>query len=312
MASPGQTDHYNTVHSYDESWITSVGTTDASARQAVANLHLREPLSQQAEQEVLLECIRSLDLTTLAGDDTPEHIRRLCGRALDPLPDDVQVRLDRRVGSITVASVCVHPAFVETAKKSIGPGQVKVCSTAGGFPAGQIPVELKTAEIRAALDSGADEIDAVIRRTYPLLGDWNALFDEVSAFRESCGSATLKVILATGELGSASCIEATSRTCLLAGADFIKTSTGKEAVNATLEAGHAMIAAIREHERLTGHRAGLKPAGGLATTSQVLDWAAMVDRELGCGYRSRERFRIGASSLLDALVSRLEELSADR
>ncbi len=184
-----------------------------------------------------------------------------------------------------------------------------MATVAAGFPHGLSPLSIRVAEVRACAAIGADEIDIVIRRSHALLGEWSALYDEVAAFREAAGRASLKAILATGELGAPLTVARAGLVALMAGADFIKTSTGKEAVNATLDAGIAMAAAIRTYSERTGVRAGLKPAGGLRTPARALDWLALVDAELGAAWLDPARFRLGASGLLAEVARELESLA---
>lgn len=229
-----------------------------------------------------------LDLTTLADDDTKERVRALCARARDPLGD----------GSVRVAAVCVYPRFIDTAREALDGSGVPVCAVAGDFPTAQAPVEQRVAEASAAHDAGADEIDVVIQVQHVLQGAWEALEDEVRAYRGACGKRLMKVILRTGELQTLGNVARASTVAMTAGADFIKTSTGKEAVNATLPVGVVMARAIRSYEGESGRAVGLKPAGGISTYEAAAEWMQMVETELGEAWIRPERLRFGASSLL--------------
>lgn len=233
-----------------------------------------------------------VDLTTLTGTDTDDRVRDLCARALAP-----------GEGLPHTAAVCVFPAFVPTARRALGDGPVKLATVAGGFPHGQLPLDLRLAEVRRAVEDGADEIDMVIRRGRFLAGDWAHTHDEVAAHREAAGGACLKVILETGELGDDRAAYDAARIALAAGAPFVKTSTGKVQPAATWRSTVALALAVRDHAQATGHAAGLKPAGGLRTTSDAQAWMALVSSILGDGAIGPTRLRFGASSLLDALIA---------
>jgi deoxyribose-phosphate aldolase len=247
-----------------------------------------------------------MDLTTLAGDDTPGTVRRLCGKARRPVRADVLEGLGAAELPIQVAAVCVYHALVPTAIAALRGSGIPVAAVSTGFPAGLSPWQQRVAEIGASVEAGAEEIDVVITRAHVLTGDWQALYDEVRAFREACEEAHLKAILATGELGTLRNVARASWVCMMAGADFIKTSTGKEPVNATLPVGLTMARAIREYRDRTGFRVGLKAAGGIRTAKQALDWLLLVREELGEEWLRPELFRFGASSLLGDIERQLE------
>nr|WP_246623340.1 deoxyribose-phosphate aldolase [Sphingomonas colocasiae] len=242
-------------------------------------------MDADADLRLAVSCI---DLTTLRGDDTEPRVRALCERAI----------------SAGVAAVCVHPVMVPTAVEALAGSRIAIASVAAGFPHGLSPLATRIAEIEAAVADGATEIDIVIRRGHALAGDWQALHQEVAAFRATCGPAHLKAILATGELADATMIARAAHVCIAAGADFIKTSTGFETVNATLPAGAAMLSAIRDWHRETGERIGFKAAGGIATASQALEWITLVHAMLGEDWLTPALFRIGASRLLDDILAR--------
>ena len=246
----------------------------------------------------LRSIFRSIDLTTLEATDTAEKVRKLCARTI--------LHSDRVGEDLAVAAVCVHPTFVREAKQALLGSGVMIASVAGAFPLGQSPLQVKLAEVKFAIEEGADEIDVVINRGKFLEGEFQFVFDEIAAMKESCGEAKLKVILETGELGSLQNIRIASDLAIAAGADFIKTSTGKAAIGATLEAAVVMLGSIRDHFQRTGERIGLKPSGGIRKTDDALHYLFAVKQVLGDEWLDPALFRIGASSLLDDLIARLE------
>lgn len=254
----------------------------------------------------LLKAITCMDLTTLSGDDTPGTVHRLCRKAMQPVRADILERLGVSDMGITTGAVCVYHNMLATAVPAVAGSGVQVAAVSTGFPAGQIPLPFKLNEIRASVAAGATEIDIVISRELALTGQWEALYDEVKAFREACGEAHLKAILATGELGTLTTVAKASWVCMMAGADFIKTSTGKEPVNATLPFSLVMVRAIREYQELTGFKVGYKPAGGIKTAKQSLDYLTLIKEELGNDWLRPELFRFGASSLLGDIERQLE------
>jgi deoxyribose-phosphate aldolase len=260
----------------------------------------------------LLRAVTCLDLTTLAGDDTPGTVRRLCAKARQPLRQDLVEALGASALGVRVGAVCVYPALVPVAVEALAGSGVPVASVAAGFPAGQTSLRLKVEEVLGAVRDGAREIDIVISRAHVLTGNWRALYDEVRELKQAAGEARLKVILATGELGTLTNVARASVAALQAGADFIKTSTGKESVNATLPVGLVMVRAIREHFERTGQRAGFKPAGGIRTAKAALDWLILIKEELGDAWLNAERFRIGASGLLTDIERQLSHFVTGR
>jgi deoxyribose-phosphate aldolase len=253
-----------------------------------------------------------MDLTTLSGDDTPARVRRLCGKAQRPVRADLLAALGADGLPIRVAAVCVYHAMVATAVQVLAGARIPVAAVATGFPHGLSPMRERLGEIRASVAEGAGEIDVVITRAHVLTGAWEALYDEVRAFREACGRAHLKTILAAGELGPLRNVARASAVCLMAGADFIKTSTGKERVNATLPVGLVMARTIRAYRERTGIRAGLKAAGGIRTAKQALDWLLLIKDELGTPWLQPSLFRFGASGLLTDIERQLEHLVTGR
>lgn len=254
----------------------------------------------------LVNAIRCMDLTTLAGDDTEARVARLCAKARQPLAPEIATALG--VEGLTTAAVCVYPTMVAAAVRALEGSGIGVASVATGFPAGLTPLATRLAEVRYAVDQGAGEVDIVITRSHVLRGEWGALYDEVAAMKEACGPAHLKAILATGDLGPYLNIARASLVAMQAGADFIKTSTGKEAVNATLPVSLVMCRAIRRF----GGPVGFKPAGGLRTAHDALIWQVLMAEELGRAWLSPDRFRIGASSLLGDIERALYEYATGR
>lgn len=269
--------------------------TPAAERRA-ATLTARRSLKGDWQAAWLLNAVRCIDLTTLSGDDTPDRVARLCAKARQPVDAGQLQALG--VDSLTTGAVCVYPTMVAAAKRALQGSAIPVASVATGFPAGLMPLDLRLVEIRYALDMGADEIDIVISRGLALRGEWSALYDELCAMREACGPALMKAILATGELKSLTTVARASHVAMQAGADFIKTSTGKEPVNATLPVSLVMLRAIRDYRDATGVAVGFKPAGGLRTARDALNWQVLMAEELGRDWLRPDLFRIGASSLL--------------
>jgi deoxyribose-phosphate aldolase len=247
-----------------------------------------------------------MDLTTLAGDDTPGRVRRLAAKGRRPVRTDLLESLGAGQLPIRVAAVCVYHSFITTALEALEGSGIPVAAVSTGFPAGLSPLDQRLAEIRASVAAGAEEIDVVITRAHVLTENWRALYDEVRAMREACGDAHIKTILAAGELGTLRNVARASLVCMMAGADFIKTSTGKESVNATLPFGVVMARAIREYQERSGHMVGLKAAGGIRSAREALDWLALVKDELGNRWLRPDLFRLGASALLTDIERQLE------
>jgi deoxyribose-phosphate aldolase len=253
-----------------------------------------------------------MDLTTLSGDDTEERVRRLCAKARRPVQQEIEKKLGIEQLQIKVAAVCIYHTFVETAVHALEGTDIRVAAVSTGFPAGLSPLAERVAEIRRSLEAGADEIDVVITRAYVFEARWQALYDEIAAFRQACGAAHMKVILGSGDLLTLRNVGRASVVAMMAGADFIKTSTGKEPVNATLPVSLVMLRAIREYAQQTGMAVGFKPAGGIRTAKQSLDWLAMMKEELGISWMQAELFRFGASSLLGDIERQLEHHATGR
>ncbi len=253
-----------------------------------------------------------MDLTTLEGSDTAGRVERLCRKARSPVRPDILESLGVEHLDMRVGAVCVYHRHVGTAVGALAGSGIPVAAVSTGFPHGQNPPELRTAEIAASVAAGAQEIDVVITREFALAGDWEALYEEVQTFREACGPAHLKVILATGELGTLRRVQRAAVVAMMAGADFIKTSTGKESVNATLPVGLTMTRAIRSYVELTGYRVGFKPAGGIRKAKEALVWMSLMKEELGRMWLDPGLFRFGASSLLGDIERQLEHHATGR
>jgi len=278
----------------------------SAVERRAGTLGKRRSVKKEYQAAWLLKALTCIDLTTLAGDDTPGKVRRLCQKAIRPLRRDILEGLGVTDPGIKVAAVCVYHNLIETAVEELRGSGVPVAAVSTGFPAGQIPLSLKLAQIRESVKAGASEIDIVISRAKVLTGDWAGLYDEVRACREACGEARMKAILATGELATLSNVARVSWICMMAGTDFIKTSTGKEAVNATLPVSLVMARAIREYHEMTGHLIGFKPAGGIGTAREALEYLILIKEELGNQWLTPYLFRFGASSLLGDIERQLE------
>src|SRR5574337_211602 len=262
-------------------WVRDVRENRSAIERRAATLATRRTVKKEWQAAWLLRAITLMDLTTLSGDDTPGRVRRLCAKARRPVRADLLEALEAGALPIRVAAVCVYHAMVPTAVEALEGSAIPIAAVSTSIPAGLSPFAERLAEIRASVAAGAEEIDVVITRAHVLTGDWAALYDEVRAFREACGDAHIKTILATGELGTLRNVARASLVCMMAGADFIKTSTGKEGVNATLPVGLVMVRQIRDYAQQTGMAVGFKPAGGLRTAKQALEWLALIKEELG-------------------------------
>ncbi|MDH5759939.1 MAG: deoxyribose-phosphate aldolase [Gemmatimonadota bacterium] len=290
----------------DTGWVRNVRVNRSAVERRTATLSARRSVKKEWQAAWLLRAITCMDLTTLAGDDTPGRVRRLCAKAMQPVRKDLLDALGMADRTLTVGAVCVYHEMVSTAVAELHGSGIPVAAVSTGFPHGLSPLPQKLDEIRASVAAGATEIDIVISRRHALTGDWNALYDEVQAYRDACGDAHLKTILATGELATLRNVERASLVCMMAGADFIKTSTGKESENAILPVGLTMVRAIRAYAERTGYQVGFKPAGGIRTAKESLAWLTLMKEELGIGWTDPHRFRFGASSLLADIERQLE------
>lgn len=286
--------------------VESVRVNKSAVERRAATIGPRRSVKKEWQLAWLLKAITLIDLTTLAGDDTPGNVKRLCAKARTPVKDEVLRALGAEKLPIHTAAVCVYHDLVRTAVDALAGSGIPVAAVSTGFPAGLVPLETRLEEIRRSVKDGAKEIDIVIHRAQVLTNDWQSLYDEVKAMRAACGEAHMKAILATGELGTLRNVAKASWVCMMAGSDFIKTSTGKEGVNATLPVTLVMLRCIREYNDRTGTKVGYKPAGGIRTAKQALEYMALMKDELGRDYLEPELFRFGASALLADIERQLE------
>ncbi len=287
-------------------WVEGVRVNLSAVERRAATLTTRRSVKKDWQAAWLLKAVTLIDLTTLAGDDTPGRVRRLCAKAMHPVRQDLLDALGVGDLRITTGAVCVYHDMVPAAVAALRGSGVPVAAVSTGFPAGLSPLETRIEEIRQSVAAGADEIDIVISRRHALTHDWEALYEELRLFRQACGPAHMKAILATGELGTLRNVYKASLVAMMAGSDFIKTSTGKEPVNATLPVSLVMARAIREYFERTGSAVGFKPAGGLRTAKDALAWLVLMKEELGRRWLEPDLFRIGASSLLADIERQLE------
>jgi deoxyribose-phosphate aldolase len=298
--------HRNAGQPLDLERVRAIRVNRSAAERRAATIPARRTVKKEWQAAWLLKAITLMDLTTLSGDDTAGNVTRLCAKARRPVRDDILTALGAEPLGITVGAVCVYHRWVETAVRALEGSGIPVAAVSTGFPAGLSPFETRIAEIRASVAAGAHEIDIVITRAHVLTGEWTALYDEVRAFREACGDAHLKAILATGELATLTNVARASWVAMQAGADFIKTSTGKEGVNATLPVSLVMARQIREYHEATGFQVGYKPAGGIRAAKPALDYLLLMKEELGVRWLQPDLFRFGASGLLTDIERQLE------
>jgi deoxyribose-phosphate aldolase len=290
--------------------FTDININRSAVELRCASYAGRRSVKKHQQAAWLMKVISLIDLTTLSGDDTKARVRRLCRKAMNPLSDSLKNELSIESLNLHTAAVCVYHDMLESAKQTLKGSDVKLAAVSTGFPAGLSPFPLRLQEIHYSVEAGADEIDIVISRRHVLEGDWKALYDEVKAFRGACGDAHLKTILATGELGNLSNIAKASQVCMMAGTDFIKTSTGKEPTNATLPVSLVMVRMIRDYFEQTGYRIGFKPAGGVSDSKTALLYMIMMQEELGRRWLEPDLFRFGASSLLGDIERQLDHFSS--
>jgi len=286
--------------------VRAIRVNRSAAERRAATIPTRRTVKKEWQAAWLLKAITLMDLTTLSGDDTAGNVTRLCAKARRPVRVEILAALGAESLGITVGAVCVYHRWVETAVRALEGSGIPVAAVSTGFPAGLSPFETRLAEIHASVAAGAREIDIVITRAHVLTGDWTALYDEVRAFREACGDAHLKAILATGELATLTNVARASWVAMQAGADFIKTSTGKEGVNATLPVSLVMARQIREYAEAAGFQVGYKPAGGIRAAKPALDYLLLMKEELGVRWLQPDLFRFGASGLLTDIERQLE------
>jgi deoxyribose-phosphate aldolase len=302
----------NTGVPLDLDWVREVRVNTSAVERRAQSQVARRTVKKEWQAAWLLRAITCIDLTTLYGDDTDERVRRLCAKGRHPIQQELEQKLGIEELQIKVAAICVYHTFVETALRALDGSGIHVAAVSTGFPAGLSPLTERVNEIRRSVEAGAHEIDVVITRAYVFAGRWQALYDEVAAFKQACGSAHMKVILGAGDLLTLRNVRRASVVAMMAGADFIKTSTGKEPTNATLPVGLVMTRAIREYAQQTGMAVGFKPAGGIRTAKQSIDWLAMIKEELGPSWLRAEMFRFGASGLLGDIERQLEHHATGR
>jgi deoxyribose-phosphate aldolase len=298
--------HPNRGTSLNLDWVESVRVNTSAVERRASTLVTRRTVKKDWQMAWLLRAITCMDLTTLSGDDTDERVKRLCAKARQPVQQELLDQLGVRDLHIKVGAVCVYHLFVETAVKALEGSGIPVAAVSTGFPAGLSPFEERIAEIKKSVEAGAQEIDVVITRAHVFGAQWQKLYDEIVSFKDACGPAHLKVILGTGDLLTLRNVAKASLVAMMAGADFIKTSTGKETVNATLPVGLVMVRAVREYAQETGMAVGFKPAGGIRTAKQSLDWLALMKEELGNAWLRPHLFRFGASGMLADIERQLE------
>ncbi len=293
----------NEAVALDLGWVNQIKVNRNASDRRAASLANRRTVKKEYQAAWLIKALQCIDLTTLGGDDTPGRVERLCMKAMRPLRTDLMEALG--VSNLTTGAVCVYHEMIAPAAKILN-GRLPIAAVSTAFPAGLSSMETKVREIELSVAAGATEIDIVITRQHVLTGNWQALYDEMLAYRNACGEAHVKAILATGDLLTLENVAKASWVCMMAGSDFIKTSTGKEGVNATIPVALTMVRAIREYHEQTGFQIGFKPAGGVATSKSALQYLTLMKEELGRDWLEPHLFRIGASSLLTDIERQLE------
>ena len=292
--------------SFHASWLDAIRVNMSAVERRTSSIGTRRSVKKDSQLAFMLKAVSCIDLTTLAGDDTPGRVKRLCQKAASPVRRDILAAIGMADMGLTTGAVCVYHEMVETAVKALEGTGVPVAAVSTGFPAGLAPRETRIEEIKRSVAAGAREIDIVITRGHVLSGNWEALYDEVKAFKEACGPILMKSILATGEHGNLTQVGKASMVAMMAGSDFIKTSTGMEGVNATLPVSLVMIRQIRDFYDRTGIKIGYKPAGGIKTAKDAVVYLSLIKEELGRDWLTPDLFRFGASSLLGDLERQLE------
>jgi deoxyribose-phosphate aldolase len=296
----------------DLDWILGQKANRSAIERRAASIGTRRSVKKEWQAAWLLKAVSCIDLTTLAGDDTRARVRRLCAKGRQPVRQDILDALGMGDAKLTTGAICVYHEMVETAVEALDGSGIPVAAVSTGFPAGLSPFHLRIREIEESVKAGAKEIDIVISRRHVLEGNWQALYDEMVEMRAACGDAHVKAILATGELGSLRNVARASMVTMMGGADFIKTSTGKESVNATLPVSLVMIRALRDYGEKTGYQIGYKPAGGVSKAKDSLNYLMLMNEELGRDWLEPELFRFGASSLLSDIERQLEHFVTGR
>jgi len=296
----------------DLEWVMAARANRSAIERRAATFGTRRSVKKAHQAAWLIKAVTCMDLTTLSGDDTAQRVRRLCAKARNPVRADILAALGLQDRRITTGAICVYHDMIEVARRALEGTDIPVAAVSTGFPAGLSPFRLRVQEIRESVAAGAQEIDIVISRRHVLSGNWQALYDELREFTEACGDAHIKAILATGELGNLRNVARASRVAMMAGVDFIKTSTGKESVNATLPVSLTMVRAIRDYFDLTGVKVGYKPAGGISKAKDSLVYLSLMKEELGRPWLEPDLFRFGASSLLGDIERQLEHHATGR
>ena len=297
---------------FDANLFQDININRSAVERRTATMGTRRSVKKEWQAAWLLRAVSCIDLTTLAGDDTPGNVQRLCSKARQPVRKDLLAALGMENEQLHTGAVCVYHNLIGEAKQALEGSNIPIAAVSTGFPAGQVSQEQKIKQIELSVAEGATEIDIVISRAHVLTSNWSALYDEVKKYREACGDAHMKAILATGELSTLTNVAKASMVCMMAGADFIKTSTGMEGVNATLPVSLVMVRAIREYHELTGFKVGFKPAGGIRKAKDALNWLILMKEELGVDWMMPDLFRFGASGLLGDIERQLEHFLTGR
>ena len=297
---------------FNTKYFDAININRSAIDRRVSTLSGRRSVKKEFQAAWLLKAISMIDLTTLAGDDTRGNVMRLCEKAKNPVRADLLQALGMENANLTTAAVCVYHTLIPFAKEALKGTSIPIAAVSTGFPAGNISLEDKITEIKKSVAAGAKEIDIVISRDLVLESKWKELYDEIKLCREACGDAHMKTILATGEIPTYTKVAKASWVAMMAGSDFIKTSTGKESVNATLAVSLVMMRCIRDYYELTGVKVGYKPAGGIQKAKQALDYLILIKEELGNDWLTPDLFRFGASSLLGDIERQLEHFVTGR
>ena len=297
---------------FNTKYFDAININKSAIDRRVSTLSGRRSVKKEFQAAWLLKAISMIDLTTLAGDDTRGNVMRLCEKAKNPVRADLLQALGMENANLTTGAVCVYHTLIPFAKEALKGTSIPIAAVSTGFPAGNISLEDKITEIKKSVAAGAKEIDIVISRDLVLESKWKELYDEIKLCREACGDAHMKTILATGEIPTYTKVAKASWVAMMAGSDFIKTSTGKESVNATLAVSLVMIRCIRDYYELTGVKVGYKPAGGIQKAKQALDYLILLKEELGNEWLTPDLFRFGASSLLGDIERQLEHFVTGR
>jgi len=307
-----ETDVNNPGVEFQALWVNDIRVNLSAVKRRTATLTSRRTVKKAWQAAWLVKAVSCIDLTTLSGQDTPGKVRRLCAKARTPISLELQKALGIEDLNITTGAVCVYHEMIETAVKALKGTNIPVAAVSTAFPAGLSSMHIRLQEVKSSVAAGAKEIDIVITRAHVLNGNWKALYDEVKAFKQACGSVHMKTIIATGELSTLTNVAKASMVAMMAGSDFIKTSTGMESSNATLPVTMTMVRMIREYHRLTGFRVGFKPAGGIGTAKDAISYLILIKEELGNSWLNPNMFRFGASSLLGDIERQLEHYITGR